>query len=97
MGRKPKNQINQTENQDQPIIEKENLVKKTCRELGITQKELAERIGVTERSLSRYITSMPKNIENHINLIVDNFLKTEILNSLESTLTIAHNKIYRTI
>ncbi len=97
MGRKPKNQINQTENKDQPIIEEENLVKKTCRELGITQKELAERIGVTERSLSRYITSMPKNIENHINLIVDNFLKTEILNSLESTLTIAYNKIYRTI
>jgi predicted transcriptional regulator len=27
-------------------LEEENLVKKTCKELGITQKELAERIGV---------------------------------------------------
>jgi predicted transcriptional regulator len=30
----------------------ENLVKKTCRELGITQKELAEKIGVKAESLS---------------------------------------------
>ena len=56
MGRKPKNQINQTENQDQPIIEEENLVKKTCRELGITQKELAERIGVSRQTVSDWAT-----------------------------------------
>jgi DNA-binding XRE family transcriptional regulator len=30
----------------------ENLVKKTCRELGITQKELAEKIGVKPESLN---------------------------------------------
>jgi len=32
----------------------ENLVKKTCKELGITQKELAERIGVSVQTLSRW-------------------------------------------
>ncbi len=60
MGRKPKNQVNQnqnanlenTENKPEQIIEEENLVKKTCRELGITQKELAERIGVSRQTVS---------------------------------------------
>jgi transcriptional regulator with XRE-family HTH domain len=75
----------------------ENLVKKTCRELGITQKELAEMMGVTERSLSRYAIHMPKNIEKYLKLINDNFIKTEILNSLQSTLEIAQNKIYMTL
>ena len=32
----------------------ENLVKKTCRELGITQKELAEKIGVTPHTITRW-------------------------------------------
>jgi DNA-binding XRE family transcriptional regulator len=29
----------------------ENLVKKTCRELGITQKELAEKIGLSKQTV----------------------------------------------
>jgi DNA-binding XRE family transcriptional regulator len=32
----------------------ENLVKKTCRELGITQKELAEKIGVSPHTITRW-------------------------------------------
>jgi len=32
----------------------ENLVKKTCKELGITQKELAERIGVSNNTVSSW-------------------------------------------
>jgi DNA-binding XRE family transcriptional regulator len=32
-------------------LEEENLVKKTCKELGITQKELAERIGVSKQTI----------------------------------------------
>ena len=32
----------------------ENLVRKTCKELGITQKELAKRIGVSERTISTW-------------------------------------------
>ena len=32
----------------------ENIVKKTCKELGITQKELAERIGVSETTVTNW-------------------------------------------
>jgi len=32
----------------------ENIVKKTAKELGITQKELAERMGVTEDTVSNW-------------------------------------------
>jgi transcriptional regulator with XRE-family HTH domain len=31
-----------------------NLVKKTCKELGITQKELAEKIGVAPYTITRW-------------------------------------------
>jgi len=33
----------------------ENLVKKTCRELGINQKQLAEKIGVVPYTISRWV------------------------------------------
>ncbi len=36
------------------IEESENIVKKTCRELGITQKELAEKIGVSQNTVSNW-------------------------------------------
>jgi DNA-binding XRE family transcriptional regulator len=41
----------------------ENLVKKTCKELGITQKELAEKIGVSKQTIydwSNNRTPIPK-------------------------------------
>ncbi len=57
------------ENQAQP---EENLVKKTCRELGITQKELAERIGISEKTVNNWANNrveMPKNFNRLINLL----------------------------
>ncbi|EJF07551.1 Helix-turn-helix protein [Thiovulum sp. ES] len=53
----------------------ENLVKKTCRELGITQKELAEQIGVAPVSISRWSrgeNQIPKNIELLFKTLVEN-------------------------
>lgn len=43
----------------------ENLVKKTCRELGITQKELAEMMGYSPQIVSRWNRGekMSKNAE----------------------------------
>ena len=41
----------------------ENLVKKTCKELGVTQKELAEKIGVSRQTVSDWAnqkTPIPK-------------------------------------
>ncbi len=67
------------ENQSQP---EENLVKKTCRELGITQKELAKRIGLSESSMKRIVATKPtQHIINTINLILENQkLKQELSN-----------------
>ncbi len=97
MGRKPKNQINQTENQDQPIIEEENLVKKTCRELGITQKELAERIGVKPESLNSSLSR--GNISLQIEKAVDLLLEVESLkiklNDYSILKTAINNIIYK--
>ncbi len=75
MGRKPKNQINQTENKDQPIIEEENLVKKTCRELGITQKELAERIGYGYSTIKAVASdgTMSEAIQKALELLLTNY------------------------
>jgi predicted transcriptional regulator len=44
----------------------ENLVKKTCRELGITQKELAKITGFSEDSISKWNkgSKLPKSAEN---------------------------------
>ncbi|MFV0481283.1 MAG: helix-turn-helix domain-containing protein [Campylobacteraceae bacterium] len=42
------------------MSEKENIVKLTCKELGITQKELAERIGVAEITISQWSRGVNK-------------------------------------
>jgi len=50
----------------------ENLVKKTCRELGITQKELAERTKISLPTIQRWSYTNkipPQNIE-FLNLII---------------------------
>jgi DNA-binding transcriptional regulator YiaG len=36
------------------FMQDENIVKKTCKELGITQKELAELMGVSEGTVNRW-------------------------------------------
>ena len=65
----------------------ENLVKKTCKELGITQKELAERIGISHRTLSRYIVNnkMPLYLEKYIKLMIDNNFKTKLLYEFQNS------------
>ena len=66
------------------VEKEENLVKKTCRELGITQKELAERIGVSESSIKRIVASKPtQHIINSINLILENEKLKRELNSVQ--------------
>ena len=32
----------------------ENLIKKTCKELGLTQKELAQQMGIAENTISQW-------------------------------------------
>jgi transcriptional regulator with XRE-family HTH domain len=53
-------------------VEEENLVKKTCRELGITQKELAGKLGISDRTVSNWANhkvEIPKNFNRLIDLL----------------------------
>lgn len=59
----------------------ENIVKRVCKELGITQRELAERIGMSADSLNNAVNQnkISKMAENSINLILENeSLKNEL-------------------
>ncbi|MGA1846899.1 helix-turn-helix domain-containing protein [Deferribacter abyssi] len=61
--------------------DKENIVKKVCKELGITQKELAERIGISEQSLRNAVSSgkLSNQTKKAIELFVENVkLKKEL-------------------
>ena len=63
----------------------ENLVKKTCRELGITQKELAKYFGVTPKTVSDWAMkrySTPK----HFNLTIELIKSKRDLDSLKRTI-----------
>ena len=48
-------------------VSEENLVKKTCKELGITQKELAEKTGFGTTSISKWNNGakIPLNAKKH--------------------------------
>jgi predicted transcriptional regulator len=48
------------------ILEEENLVKKTCKELGITQKELAEITKIDRGNLSRWNLNKRKIVTSFI-------------------------------
>ena len=52
----------------------ENLVKKTCKELGITQKELAEKTKYSEAVISRWSkgSKISEAVKNHFNILIEN-------------------------
>jgi transcriptional regulator with XRE-family HTH domain len=71
--------------------QEENLVKKTCRELGITQKELAERIGLTESGLKTALLrkSFSEQIVTSIQLLLElHKLQIEIENTKQFKLNL---------
>ncbi len=73
------------------IEESENIVKKTCRELGITQKELAERIGMKPASLNVLLSkgSISKQVEKALEMQLEIFyLQKQLaeLNTLKNSL-----------
>ena len=47
---------------DEMEFKEENLVKKICKELGITQKELAEKIGVTSHTITNWSKGRIDNV-----------------------------------
>ena len=84
-------------------MEKENIVKKTCKELGITQKELAERMGVAENTVgnwSRNIVEVPQyaikmfellKYDNSM-LVIDNLFDELTCSSFEDIKTLSKHE-----
>ena len=69
----------------------ENLVKKTCRELGITQKKLAEMMGLADRTLSKYATEkIPTHIKHHLSLLLKDKNHTVSIQNLKESINNLH-------
>ena len=56
------------------MAEDENIVKQTCKELGVTQKELSERLGVSDGTVRKWAsqTEPPEWGIKFLNLLVKN-------------------------
>jgi DNA-binding transcriptional regulator YiaG len=68
------------------MAEQENIVKKVCRELGITQKELAERLGTHLTTVQKWVSSdeLPNSVVKSIELLVENENLKSKLNKFQS-------------
>ena len=69
----------------------ENIVKKVCKELGLTQKELAEMLDIPAGTISRWASTeeMPKTAKIALELLLENKKlkeQTQILYLLKKTL-----------
>lgn len=62
-------------------IANENIIKKTCKELGLTYSQLGEVIGVKEQSLRNMSSSnkITEQVEQSINLLIENYKLKEQL------------------
>ena len=51
----------------------ENIIEKTCRELGVNQKQLAEKTGFANQTISKWkkTLKLPENAIKHFNLLVE--------------------------
>ena len=71
-------------------MNEENIVKKVCKELGVTQKELAEQLGVSPASVSDWAKgNIPKMTELALKLLVENKELKEKLNVFKEAHKIA--------
>lgn len=64
-------------------MNEENIVKKVCSELNITQKELANRLGTHLTTVQKWASSneLPNMAQKSIELLVENEKNKEIINS----------------
>lgn len=56
------------------IVDSENLIKKVCKDLDITQKELANKIGIKEVTINKWSSTgdIPLQGIKSLNLILEN-------------------------
>lgn len=71
----------------------ENIVKKTCRELGVTQIELADIMGVAKNTATQWATQIkpPKYAIKFMELLAEHKKTKEQLEKLKSALEILKN------
>lgn len=71
----------------------ENIVKKTCRELGVTQIELADIMGVAKNTATQWATQIkpPKYAIKFMELLAEYKKTKEQLEKLKSALEILKN------
>ncbi|MBN2895035.1 MAG: helix-turn-helix domain-containing protein [Campylobacterales bacterium] len=69
------------------MAEEENVVKLTCKKLGITQKELAERLGVSKPTVERWAQDeVPAQAQNQVELLLENHQLKKELEELKSAI-----------
>lgn len=73
------------------IEEQTNIVKRACKELGITQKELADRIGITPSAISQWGDEIPKTALVALELMIENSNLKKDLNAIIA----GHNVLHR--
>ncbi|MCX6075636.1 MAG: helix-turn-helix transcriptional regulator [Campylobacterales bacterium] len=76
------------------MSEHENIVKRACQELGITQKELAERLDVPQPTMARWQSGeIPKMAKLALELLLENKALKEDMSILRQ----AHQILHKTV
>lgn len=71
---------------EQNLRSKENIVKRACKELGITQKELADKLGVDDGTVRKWAseaTKTPEWAEKFISLIIEHEKNIKAISSFK--------------
>ncbi len=67
-----------------------NIVKLTCKELGITQKELADKFGISTSAISQWGADIPKTAQIALELMIENYrLKKDLKTLVEGHKTLS--------
>lgn len=72
------------------MSEEQNIVKKVCAELGITQKELAEKFGISTSAISQWNEDIPKTAQVALELLIENKKLKDDLNIIKKAHEILH-------
>jgi transcriptional regulator with XRE-family HTH domain len=70
------------------ILEEENLVKKTCKELGITQKELANILNLSQNTISNWAKG---ELDKANQVLLESMVYKKKFNDLQNILNFGKN------
>ena len=80
--------MSQPNHTEDTMSQKDNIVKQTAAALGITQKELAERIGISKPTVERWSASgdIPENSVKHLELLLEHEKTLSELTEIKSSI-----------